>query len=56
MQRITEAFDHLVWINPVGRQYWEHSYSTNIVRELVDDRMYPLTVKGLEEAMMLLTK
>jgi len=56
MQRLTRTFDHLVWINPVGKQYWEHSYSTNIVRELIDDRMYPLTVKGLEEAMALLTR
>jgi len=32
------------------------SYSTGLVRELVDDRMYPLTVKGLEEAMIELKK
>ncbi len=56
MQRLTRTFDHMVWINPVGKQYWEHSYSTNIVRELIDDRMFPLTVKGLEEAMTLLTR
>ena len=56
MQRICDTFDHLVWLNPTPKQHWEHTYSTRIVRELIDDRMYPLTVKGLEEAMMFLTK
>lgn len=56
MQRMTEKFNHVVWLNPVGKDYWEHSYSIDLVRQLVEDRMYPLTVKGLEEAMNLLAK
>jgi len=56
MKRLEEVFEHLVCINPTPREYWEHSYSIEIVRELVDDRMYPLTVKGLEEAMAELTR
>ena len=38
------------------KDFWEHSYSIEVVRELVEDRMFPLSVKGLEEAMTLLTK
>ena len=56
IQRLTDVYDHLVWINPTPKQYWEHSYSIEIVRELVDNRMFPLSVKGLEEAMTVLTK
>ena len=56
MQRVTDAFENLVWINPTPKDYWEHSYSIEIVRELIEDRMFPLSVKGLEEAMALLTK
>ena len=56
MRRLAETFEHLVWINPTPKEYWTHSYSIEIVRELVEDRMFPLTVKGLEEAMTLLTK
>ncbi len=56
IQRITENFDHMVWINPTKKEYWEHSYSIEVVRELLEDRMFPLSVKGLEEAMALLTK
>lgn len=56
MQRVTRKFEQLVWINPTPKQYWEHSYSIGLVRELIDDRMFPLSVKGLEEAMARLTK
>ncbi|GJL67042.1 MAG: hypothetical protein NPIRA05_20130 [Nitrospirales bacterium] len=55
-QRITETFEHTVWINPTPKDYWEHSYSIDLVKELTEDRMFPLSVKGLEEAMTLLTK
>ncbi|MEX0619863.1 MAG: VWA domain-containing protein [Pseudohongiellaceae bacterium] len=51
MQRLTETYDHLVWINPTPREYWQHSYSINLVKELTEERMFPLSVKGLEDAM-----
>jgi len=56
MQRLTDNFDHIAWINPVPREHWEHGYSIAVVRQLLEDRMYPLSVKGLEEAMTSLTK
>ena len=56
IKRLTEVFDHMVWINPTPKTYWEHSYSIEIVKELLEDRMFPMSVKGLEEAMALLTK
>jgi uncharacterized protein len=56
MQRLTDNFEHLVWINPVPKDHWEHGYSIAVVRQLLNDRMYPLSVKGLEEAMTLLSK
>ncbi|MCH8264175.1 MAG: hypothetical protein IIC10_02160 [Proteobacteria bacterium] len=56
LRRLTDAYNHMVWINPTPKEYWEHSYSIEIVRELTKDRMFPLSVKGLEEAMALLAK
>ena len=55
-QRIAQKFDNLVWINPTPKEYWEHSYSIEIVRELLEHRMFPLSVSGLEEAMTQLSK
>jgi len=56
MQRISETFEHLVWLNPTPKDYWQHSYSIDLVRQLVEQRMFPLSVKGLEEAMTVLTR
>ena len=56
IKRLTDHFDHVVWINPTPKDYWEHSYSIEVARELVENRMFPLSVKGLEESMTLLTK
>ena len=56
IKRIADAFSHMVWLNPTPKDYWEHSYSIEITREVVEGRMFPLTVKGLEDAMSLLTK
>lgn len=56
MRRVTETWDHLAWINPTPEEYWEHSHSIDLVRELSGDRMFPLTVKGLEQAMISLSR
>ena len=56
LKRLTDVFDHMVWINPTPKEYWEHSYSIEVVRELMEERMFSLSVKGLEEAMTRLTK
>ncbi len=51
MARMTETFENLVWLNPVSSAAWDHQYSIGMVRELINDRMYPLSVGGLEAAM-----
>ncbi len=56
MQRFSEIYDKLVWINPTPRDTWEYSSSVEMIRELVGGHMYPLTIRGLEEAMNQLTK
>ncbi len=56
MQRFSEIYDKLVWINPTPRDTWEYSSSVEMIRELVGGQMYPLTIRGLEEAMNQLSK
>ena len=56
MQRLTNTYDKLVWLNPVPRAHWDHTSSTRIVRQLVSDRMYPLTLAGLDDAMAYLSR
>jgi hypothetical protein len=56
MRRMTQHYEHVAWINPVPKHHWEHGYSIAIVRELLEQRMFPMSVKGLEGAMSLLSK
>jgi len=50
MQRLTRNWPHHVWLNPESQQRWEYTQSVQITRELVEDRMFPLTLSGLDRA------
>ncbi|MFT4544243.1 MAG: hypothetical protein ACI9EQ_000699 [Bacteroidia bacterium] len=54
MERITKKFKHHVWINPSPEDMWEYSESTRILKQTVNDRMFPLTMQGLTKAMNML--
>ena len=56
LQRLTGAFPKFVWINPEPQGVWQYRQSISVVQQLMNQRMYPLTIKGLEEAMRLLSK
>ncbi|MBA1195122.1 VWA domain-containing protein [Pseudomonas entomophila] len=56
LRRIVERFGKLVWINPYPRETWGYSASNALVREVIGERMYPLTLQGLEDAMRYLAK
>jgi uncharacterized protein with von Willebrand factor type A (vWA) domain len=56
MQRMTDAYDKLIWINPVQEKYWEYTPSIQMLKELVEDKMYPMTLAGLEQGMARLSR
>ncbi len=56
LQRLTSAFPKFAWINPEPQGVWQYRQSISVIQQLMQQRMYPLTLKGLEEAMRLLTK
>ena len=56
MHRLTTTYPAAVWLNPVPEQQWGYSQSTKLIRELMNDRMYPLTLEGLDSAMRELTR
>jgi len=56
LQRVTTTYPATVWLNPVLEDRWRHSESTALIRQLVNDRMYPLTLGGLDSAMRELTR
>lgn len=56
MQRLTESFDDVIWLNPVQQDYWQYTPSIRMCSELVEGRMFPMTLAGLEAGMSLLSK
>ena len=56
MQRIKDTFDKCIWINPTPLDTWEYSNSVALTKKLVDEQMFPLTIRGIEDGMTYLTK
>jgi uncharacterized protein with von Willebrand factor type A (vWA) domain len=51
LKRLTGVYESVVWLNPTPEKHWGYSGSIGLVRELLGDRMFPLTIGGLEKAM-----
>ena len=56
LQRLTNTYPATVWLNPVPERQWGYSQSTKMIRELLSDNMYGLTLDGLDTAMRELTR
>ncbi|WP_174278482.1 vWA domain-containing protein [Sphingomonas bacterium] len=56
LRRLTDTYPAAVWLNPVAQAQWGYSPSVTMIRELMGDRMYPLTLDGLDNAMRELTR
>jgi uncharacterized protein with von Willebrand factor type A (vWA) domain len=50
LKRLTKAYPKFVWINPQPTGGWGHTQSIALIRNLMEDRMYPLTLSGLDDA------
>jgi uncharacterized protein with von Willebrand factor type A (vWA) domain len=50
MQRLLNHFEHAAWLNPQLPQYWNYYHSISIINELVEERMFPLTLDGISQA------
>lgn len=55
-EKLKKTFDKMVWLNPVPQTQWQHTQSIEICQKLIDNKMYPLTMEGLEAAMAWLSK
>jgi uncharacterized protein with von Willebrand factor type A (vWA) domain len=56
MRRLLATYPKAVWLNPVPEKYWSGTQSIGMVRELMEGRMFPLTLDGLDRAMRRLTR
>ncbi|WP_169568486.1 vWA domain-containing protein [Sneathiella limimaris] len=56
MQRLLDIYSKSVWLNPVPEKYWDYTPSVQMLKQIMSDRMYPLTIGGLEDAMRELSR
>ena len=50
MHRILGHFNKVAWLNPQPETHWEYHHSINVIKRLIGDRMFPLTVDGIGRA------
>ena len=56
LQRFVHQFPKFVWLNPEPEGLWQYRQSIAIIKQLMGNRMYPVTMEGLERAMQMLSK
>jgi uncharacterized protein with von Willebrand factor type A (vWA) domain len=56
LRRLVERFPKFAWLNPEPEGVWEYRQSISVIRQVMQNRMYPLTMQGLERAMRELSK
>ena len=56
LQRLTNAFPKHVWINPEPAGVWQYRQSISLIQQLMQQRMMPLTMGGLEQAIRMLNR
>ncbi|WP_322402784.1 hypothetical protein [Massilia luteola] len=56
LARFCHAFPKFAWLNPEPEHLWQYRQSIDVVRRIMGNRMFPVTMDGLERAMRLLSK
>jgi len=51
LSRLLSTWRHAIWLNPTPERYWGYTHSIGMIRQLMDGRMYPLTLEGLDAGM-----
>ncbi len=49
IKRLLKTYPKAIWLNPEPKSRWDYTPSVKLVRELMSERMYPLTIAGLDE-------
>jgi uncharacterized protein with von Willebrand factor type A (vWA) domain len=56
LRRLLDAYPKAVWLNPVPEKYWGGTTSIGMIRQLMEERMFPLTLDGIDRGMRELTR
>ena len=56
LRRAVDQWPSTIWLNPTPEKSWRYTQSTTMIEEIMDKRMFPLTLSGLGDAMKELTR
>jgi uncharacterized protein len=56
LQRLIENFSKYIWLNPEPEALWQYRQSISVIQQVMRQRMFPITIEGLERAMRALSK
>jgi hypothetical protein len=56
MDRVAQIYESMVWLNPTAERHWDYTPSIGVMKQLVNERMFPLTLDGLDKAMRELSR
>ena len=54
LKRIKEKWDKAIWLNPASENYWQFTQSTQMIQQIFDNKMFPLTISGITEGIKFL--
>lgn len=49
LQRLRQHFEKTAWLNPEEENYWQYTQTIQMIKQLFDEHMYPMTLKGIED-------
>jgi uncharacterized protein with von Willebrand factor type A (vWA) domain len=55
-QRLLDHYQDAIWLNPSPQDWWPYTQSVGMVQQLMNGRMFPLTLQGLDEGIRRLSK
>ena len=51
LKRLLDTYPKAIWLNPEPQKRWDYTPSVRLINELMEERMFPLTINGLEQGM-----
>ncbi len=56
LARARDQWPAHLWINPTPQRYWRYTQSTQMIQEIFEGRMVPMTLEGLDSGMRMLVR
>jgi hypothetical protein len=56
LERVLNIYESAIWLNPVPERHWEYTPSIQVIEQIFSNRMFPLTLQGLDSAMRELSR